>query len=256
MLRIKLHALKSTMGSCAAQMKCRIASDSIAIRFGCCFAARHQSRNFDDGGTEIAIGYRHHSHSVFPSRRVVADAPPIAAVDLLRAGAQHRSQRMFNRTELGRLLGRTIALAGLAMGPAVLATTALAGSCPADKMKADVREPVKFAAVGVTDTTLGAIDLEKEPAKIKDRQLRFRKLTIEPNGIVPWHSHGDRPALIFVAEGEIIEYASNCAAPIVHKAGEIRPETSGTSHWWKNLGDKTVILYVGDVLHDKTDKNM
>jgi hypothetical protein len=82
MLRIKLHALKSTMGSCAAQMKCRIASDSIAIRFGCCFAARHQSRNFDDGGTEIAIGYRHHSHSVFPSPRVVADAPPIAAVDL------------------------------------------------------------------------------------------------------------------------------------------------------------------------------
>ena len=163
---------------------------------------------------------------------------------------------MFNRTERGRLLGRTIAFAGLAMGPAVLATAAFAGSCPADKMKADVREPVKFAAVGVTDTTLGAIDLEREPAKIKDRQLRFRKLTIEPNGIVPWHSHGDRPALIFVAEGEIIEYASNCAAPIVHKAGEIRPETSGTSHWWKNLGDKTVILYVGDVLHDKTDKNM
>ena len=33
-------------------------------------------------------------------------------------------------------------------------------------------------------------------------------------------------------------------------------ETSGTSHWWKNLGDATVILYVGDVLHDKADHNM
>ena len=163
---------------------------------------------------------------------------------------------MFNRTELGRLLGRTIALAGLTMGSAVLATTAFAGSCPADKMKPDVREPVKFAAVGVTDTTLGAIDLGKEPAKIKDRELRFRKLIIEPNGIVPWHSHGDRPALIFVAEGEIIEYASNCAAPIVHKTGEIRAETQGTSHWWKNLGQVQVILYVGDVRHDETDHNM
>jgi quercetin dioxygenase-like cupin family protein len=163
---------------------------------------------------------------------------------------------MSNRIELGRLFGRTITVAGLAIGSAVLTTTAFAGSCPADKMKADVREPVKFAAVGVTDTTLGAIDLGKEPAKLNDRQLRFRKLTIEPNGIVPWHSHGDRPALIFIAEGEIIEYASNCAAPIVHKAGEIRPETSGTSHWWKNLGDKTVVLYVGDLLHDKHDKNM
>jgi quercetin dioxygenase-like cupin family protein len=163
---------------------------------------------------------------------------------------------MSNYIELGHSFGRTITVIGLVIGSTVLATTAFAGSCPADKMKADVREPVKFDAVGVTDTTLGAIDLAKEPAMIKDRQLRFRKLTIEPNGIVPWHSHGDRPALIFVAAGEILEYASNCSVPIVHKAGEIRPETSGTSHWWKNLGDKTVILYVGDVLHDKTDKNM
>src|SRR5215471_13886291 len=104
---------------------------------------------------------------------------------------------MSKRLELGRLFGRTIAVAGLAIGSATFATSALAGSCPADKMKPDAREPVKFAAVGVTDTTLGAIDLAKEPAKIKDRELRFRKLIIEPGGIVPWHSHADRPALIF-----------------------------------------------------------
>src|SRR5262249_46618255 len=85
---------------------------------------------------------------------------------------------------------------------------------------------------------------------------RFRKLTIEPGGIVPWHSHDDRPAIIYVAEGEIVEYASNCADPIVHKAGDIRPETHGTSHWWQNLGNKTVVLFVGDVLHDENEKNM
>ena len=78
-------------------------------------------------------------------------------------------------------------------------------------MKADVRAPDTHAAKGVTDTVLAAIDLEKEPANIKDRQLRFRKLTIEPGGIVPWHSHGDRPAIIYIAEGEIVEYASNCS---------------------------------------------
>ena len=81
---------------------------------------------------------------------------------------------------------------------------------------------------------------------IKERQLRFRKLTIEPGGIVPWHSHGDRPAIIYIAEGEIIEYASTCAVPIVHKAGEIRPETNPTAHWWQNTGNKTVVLFVGD----------
>jgi quercetin dioxygenase-like cupin family protein len=79
---------------------------------------------------------------------------------------------------------------------------------------------------------------------------------IQPGGIVPWHSHDDRPALIFVEQGEIVEYASNCAAPIVHKTGEVRAETNGTSHWWKNLGDVPVVLYVGDVRHDEHDHNM
>ena len=153
--------------------------------------------------------------------------------------------------------GRSIVLAGLAAGSMLIGvSSAVAGGCPADKMKADVRQPASHAAKGVTDTVLAAIDLEKEPANIRERQLRFRKLTIEPGGIVPWHSHDDRPAIIYVAEGEIVEYASNCADPIVHKAGDIRPETHGTSHWWQNLGNKTVVLFVGDVLHDKNDKNM
>ena len=163
---------------------------------------------------------------------------------------------MTTRIPLGRTLGRSILFAGLFGAAASCASGAFAGECPADKMKADVRMPVTLPAAGVTNTTLGAIDLSKEPAMIKDRSLRFRKLTIAPGGVVPWHSHGDRPALIYVAEGEIMEYASNCSVPIVHKGGDLRPETSGTSHWWKNLGDNTVILYVGDVLHDKNDHNM
>jgi quercetin dioxygenase-like cupin family protein len=164
---------------------------------------------------------------------------------------------MFDLVTGVRSFGRHMALAGVAAGSTLIGvSTASAGSCPSDKVKADARQPVTYAAKGVTDTVLGAIDLEKEPANIKERQLRFRKLTIEPGGVVPWHSHADRPAIIYVAEGEIVEYASNCSVPIVHKAGEVSLETNGTSHWWENLGSKTVILFVGDVLHDKTDHNM
>jgi len=153
--------------------------------------------------------------------------------------------------------GRSLVLAAITAGTTLAGlSSTLAGECPADKSKADVRAPVTNAGKGVTDTVLAAIDLEKEPANIKERQLRFRKLTIEPGGVVPWHSHGDRPAIIYIAEGEIVEYASNCSVPIMHKAGDIRPETSGTAHWWQNLGNKTVVLFVGDVLHDKNDKNM
>jgi quercetin dioxygenase-like cupin family protein len=155
---------------------------------------------------------------------------------------------MFNRTTVLTAIVASALVAGL--------SSAQAGSCPAGQSKPDVRPPVTEAGKDVTDTVLAAIDLGKEPANIKDRQLRFRKLTIEPGGIVPWHSHDDRPAIIYVAEGEIVEYASNCEVPIVHKAGDIRPEVHGTSHWWQNKGQKTVILLVGDVLHDKNDHNM
>jgi quercetin dioxygenase-like cupin family protein len=153
-------------------------------------------------------------------------------------------------------LGYAFALAGLVAGVSILGSSAFAGECPAGAMKPNAREPVTLQPVGVTDTTLGSIDLGKEMVGPKDHELRFRKLTVAPGGIVPWHSHDDRPALIYIAEGEIMEYASNCERPIVHKAGDIRAETRGTSHWWKNLGDKTVVLYVGDVLHDKSDHNM
>jgi quercetin dioxygenase-like cupin family protein len=153
--------------------------------------------------------------------------------------------------------GRLLVLAAITAGTTLAGlSSALAGECPADKSKADVRAPVTNAGKAVTDTVLAAIDLEKEPANLKERQLRFRKLTIEPGGVVPWHSHGDRPAIIYIAEGEIVEYASNCVDPIVHKAGDLRPEVFGTSHWWKNLGKETVILYVGDVRKDPNDHNM
>jgi quercetin dioxygenase-like cupin family protein len=151
---------------------------------------------------------------------------------------------------------RVLTLAVAIAGSMVVASAAVAGECPADKMKSNVRAMVDAKAIGVSDVTLGSIDLGKQPAHIEGRELRFRKLTIEPGGIVPWHSHDDRPALIFVQQGEIVEYASNCEVPITHKTGEIRPEVSGTSHWWKNLGKEAVILYVGDVRKDPNDHNM
>jgi quercetin dioxygenase-like cupin family protein len=149
------------------------------------------------------------------------------------------------------------AVAALAFLAAVGFTAgAHAGECPADKRMANATKPVDHAAQGVTDTTLGAIDLGREQAKITGRELRFRKMVIQAGGVVPWHSHDDRPALIYVAEGEIVEYASNCAVPIVHKAGEIRAETNGTSHWWKNHTGAQVILFIGDVRRDPDDHNM
>jgi quercetin dioxygenase-like cupin family protein len=147
-------------------------------------------------------------------------------------------------------------LAALALAAGFFATAAEAGQCPAGKEMADATKPATHAAKGVTDTVLGAIELGQEPAKIDGRKLRLRRLVIEPGGIVPWHSHGDRPAIIYVVQGEVIEHASNCAAPIVHKVGEATAETAKVSHWWENKGKQQVILISADLLRDATDQNM
>jgi quercetin dioxygenase-like cupin family protein len=152
---------------------------------------------------------------------------------------------------------RTSALvaAGLLAG-AAFAGAAFAGECPAGKMMDNAREAVTEEASGVTDNVLAALALTEEGPMLTDRQMRVRKLTIESGGVVPWHSHADRPALIYIVEGEILEYASNCAAPILHKAGEVSVESHAVSHWWKNLSNGTVTLLSFDILHDETDKAM
>ena len=100
-----------------------------------------------------------------------------------------------------QVLRQGLVVAGAVVGLIAIASNAKAGECPAGQVKPNARPMVDYKPVGVTDTTLGAIDLEKQPAHIAGRELRFRKLTIAPGGIVPWHSHNDRSSLIFVQQG-------------------------------------------------------
>lgn len=138
------------------------------------------------------------------------------------------------------------AVAGLVMVLAVPGA-AFAGSCPAGKSGPDVRPMNNTPAAGVSDTVVGSVDLAKEPmAHVDGRLLRLRKLVVQPGGVVPWHSHGNRPALIYIISGTIEEYASNCSVPIVHRPGDVAAEKSGTSHWWKNTGKETVVLLSAD----------
>jgi hypothetical protein len=77
-----------------------------------------------------------------------------------------------------------------------------------------------------------------------------------PVGVVPLHSHEDRPALIMVNSGEIFEHSSKCAVPILHKAGDVAREFMGTRHWWKNSGTQPVDLTIGDIVNDKKPATM
>ena len=124
-----------------------------------------------------------------------------------------------------------------------------AGECPADQYVTDNSgQPMSAtAAKDVTDVVIVSTDLAKERVAVQDRLFRARRLEIKPGGVVPWHSHDDRPAMIYVVKGTIVEYASSCKEPIVHHAGDVAPERLGTSHWWKNTGDEDVVLIVSDL---------
>ena len=156
---------------------------------------------------------------------------------------------------------RRVALAGLIAGAFSFgASAAFAGECPAGGLRPDGsgQKPGATAPKDVTDVVIVATDLSKEKVALKDRQFRLRRLDIKPGGIVPWHSHENRPAMIYVLKGTIVEYASTCAVPIVHKPGDVAPERLGTAHWWKNTGTEDVVLIVSDIfpVEDKVNEKM
>jgi len=125
---------------------------------------------------------------------------------------------------------------------------AFAGECPAGQTAPNALPNHPTMPKGVTDTVIGSVDLGKEIG-VADRQLRTRRLVVQPGGIVPFHSHADRPALIYTVSGQITEYRSSCAVPIVHRAGDIAREADGISHYWINHGKTPAVLLSSDVHH-------
>ena len=137
-----------------------------------------------------------------------------------------------------------------------VAAPALAGGCPVDKVGNNALPGAAKAPVGVTEMELAYIDLGKESVNLPQRRLRYRHMEIQPGGIVPLHSHADRPALIMVNQGQIFEYSSQCTVPIVHRAGDIARESNGLMHWWKNEGNVVVVLTIADIVNDKKPETM
>lgn len=142
------------------------------------------------------------------------------------------------------LLRTTIAVGLTALGSGV----ALAGACPADKVLTTPREIENAPDVGVDRPILHEVDLTGW-RNLGQFKLRMRRLTVAKDGIVPTHDHDDRPSIVLVQTGEIIEHSAFCAVPILHKAGESTPEFGpGHKHWWENKSGAPVVLISTDVV--------
>ncbi len=142
------------------------------------------------------------------------------------------------------LLG-VLALAALTLAPAL----AIAGQCPADKV---LKAPRSVEVVTDDSKLKGEVVNMVDPSGwrgMNGLMLRTRRLTILPGGFVPTHSHADRPAIIYIISGEIIEHSSVCSVAIVHKPGESIAEFGpDLQHWWENKGKRTVVLTSSDLV--------
>lgn len=147
-----------------------------------------------------------------------------------------------------RLALRAAAAATFAAFALLAAPPASAGSCPPDHVLATPRQIEEAPDVGVEREILSMVDLNGWRG-VNHLFLRTRRLTVAVDGIVPYHEHDDRPSIVYVVSGEIIEHSRFCAVPILHRAGEWTPEFgAGHAHWWENRSGQVVVLLSSDVV--------
>jgi hypothetical protein len=93
----------------------------------------------------------------------------------------------------------SLAIAGTLTGLFLLGATAASAACAPGKETTDGQKPCAKAHKDVDEKLLGQIDLSREKVKVPGRLFRMRRLVVQPGGEVAWHTHEDRPALIYIS---------------------------------------------------------
>ena len=134
-----------------------------------------------------------------------------------------------------------------------MASAALAGGCPEEHRLSEPRKLENIPQVALTREVIANVRLEGW-RDMGGFILRTRRLELQPGGTVPTHSHADRPAIVYVMKGTVIEHNSFCAVPITHHAGDVSEEFGpGFVHWWENKGTEVVTFLSSDVVPFPTD---
>ncbi|MDX1695963.1 MAG: cupin domain-containing protein [Ketobacteraceae bacterium] len=102
--------------------------------------------------------------------------------------------------------------------------------------------------------TLETIELSKEIPGLEGRQLRMRKIVLEPGGAIAPHYHTDRPAVVYVLQGRVREHRSDQDVPLEYGAGDTITESAAVHHWIENIGDQPLIGIVVDIHNLASEK--
>lgn len=100
---------------------------------------------------------------------------------------------------------------------------------------------------GVMVELLSTLDLGPEIEGMTGRQLRMRRVTIEPGGVFgPVHSHVDRPGAVFILQGTITDHRDGVATD--YGPGVGWPEDRNTTHWLENRGTIAAVEISVDIV--------
>ena len=103
---------------------------------------------------------------------------------------------------------------------------------------------------GVTVKLLGTVDLGSEIEGMAGRQLRMRRVTLEPGAVFgPVHDHKDRPGIVYILQGTITDHRDGIATD--YGPGLGWPEDRNTRHWLENRGTVPAVEISVDIVQQE-----
>lgn len=100
---------------------------------------------------------------------------------------------------------------------------------------------------GVAIELLGTVDLDGEIEGLEGLELRMRKVTIEPGGVLgPVHDHKGRPGLVWILQGTITDHRDGVVTE--YGPGFGWPEDHETLHWLENRGSLSAVEISIDIV--------
>ncbi len=101
---------------------------------------------------------------------------------------------------------------------------------------------------GVSVEQLGTVDLAGEIEGLAGRELRMRRVTIQPGGVFgPVHDHKGRPGLVWILQGTITDHRDGVETD--YGPGMGWPEDHRTLHWLENRGTHPAVEISVDIVN-------
>lgn len=100
---------------------------------------------------------------------------------------------------------------------------------------------------GVTSRVLAIIDLGTEFPGMEGRALRLRINTIAPGGSTGFHGHKEKPSIVYVVHGDVIEYRDGKTKELAQ--GEVISQGKDHSHALENRGTSAAVLLESEVVN-------